>query len=463
MLSHTLLKRIILSPKGLALAAIALLAAHCALGQDAGGAAASPAAVPSPAGIALPSIPNRSADITQYGANPDGVTMSTAGIQKAIDAIGNAGGGRVVVPMGRFLTGPLTLASNIDLHLEKGAVLAMSSRPADFPVAGGNSASFITADNAHDIRLSGEGTIDGQGATWWKAFKAGKAAGVTSAPRRPQLIYISHCQRVEIEGITTLNPPNTHFSIRQSMDITVHELTASAPGDSPNTDALNLNVVKNVLIEDCRIATGDDNIVLLGEHPYDASSVGVENVTVRNCRLGVGHGLSIGSFTAGGIRNVLFDNIAFDGTISGIRLKASRDRGGVVEGITYRNISMRNVRYPIYISSYYPREPAGPAEDLPANGHRVPVWRDITIQNLTATGARTATILWGLPDAPISRVTYQNVHIAAQEGALLFHAKDVTFSDTDFEVSTGPILQLYDAAANGLPGVPFSGAAANFR
>jgi polygalacturonase len=437
--------------------AIALFAAHCALGQDAGRVAASPA------GVALPSIPNRTVDITQYGAKPDGVTMSTGGIQKAIDAAGNAGGGRVVVPAGRFLSGPLTLPSNTDLHLERGAVLAMSPRPEDFPVAGGNAASFITVDRAHDVRLSGEGTIDGQGKTWWKAFLAGKAAGVTSAPRRPQLIYISRCQRVEIEGITTLNPPNTHCSIRQSADITVHGFTASAPGNSPNTDALNLSVVKNVLIEDCSIATGDDNIVLLCDRTYDPSGVGVENVTIRNCRLGVGHGLSIGSFTAGGVRNVLVDNIAFDGTISGIRLKASRDRGGVVQGITYRNISMRNVRYPIYISSYYPREPAGPAEDLPVKGNRVPVWQDITIRDLTATGAKTATILWGLPDAPISGVTYQNVHIAAQDGALLFHAKDISFLDAEFKVPAGPSLQLYDATVTGMQGVLFSGTAANFR
>jgi polygalacturonase len=186
-------------------------------------------------------------------------------------------------------------------------------------------------------------------------------------------------------------------------------------------------------------------------------------VTIRNCRLGVGHGLSIGSFTAGGVRNVLVDNIAFDGTISGIRLKASRDRGGVVQGITYRNISMRNVRYPIYISSYYPREPAGPAEDLPVKGNRVPVWQDITIRDLTATGAKTATILWGLPDAPISGVTYQNVHIAAQDGALLFHAKDISFLDAEFKVPAGPSLQLYDATVTGMQGVLFSGTAANFR
>lgn len=409
-----------------------------------------------------PSIPALEIDIARFGAVPDGKTPCTAAIQKAIDAAREAGGGRVIVPKGRFLTGPIRLASNIDFHLAKGAVLLMNHP--DFPMVDKARPTLILAERAHDIRLSGEGVIDGQGEYWWKPFREVKAKGTKNLPRRPQLISINRCERVEIQGITTINPPNTHYSIRQCKDLTIRDITATAPDDSPNTDALNLSGARNVLITGCNISTGDDNIVLLCGAAKTKGVPEVENVTIRDCKLGFGHGLSIGSYTTGGVRNVTAENISFDGTTSGIRMKSWRDRGGVVEGIHYRNITMNNVRFPIHITSYYPKTPVGPALDQPANGAALPpVWRDIEIENVTISDSKNSIVLWGLPDQPIERVTMRNIKASAQLGAHVFHAKDIVFSGVRITPAEGPALRIFDAEVKGMEGVPTPGDRVKFK
>ncbi|MEO5914495.1 MAG: glycosyl hydrolase family 28 protein [Luteolibacter sp.] len=410
----------------------------------------------------LPSIPLREIDIVSAGAVPDGMTSCTSAIRNAIEKTRDAGGGRVMVPAGRFLTGPITLYSNIDLHLAKDAILLMD--PTAFPAVNNERPAMIHAGKAHDIRLSGEGTIDGQGEVWWKPFREEKAKGVKDAPRRPQLISFNQCERLEVRGITTLNPPNTHYSIKQCGDVTIKDITATAPNDSPNTDALNLSGVRNVLITGCNISTGDDNIVLLCSAAKEPGVPEVENVTIRDCKLGFGHGLSIGSYTSGGVRNVTAENISFDGTTSGIRMKAWRDRGGVVEGIHYRNITMRGVRYPVFISSYYPQEPAGPAKDLPANGAtKNPVWRNIEISDVTISGSKNSIILWGLPDEPITNVSLKNIKASSQVGALVFHAKGIDFSGVEIASVEGSPLRLFDAKISGMTGTETKGEEVKFK
>lgn len=397
--------------------------------------------------IHAPTIPNREIQVAAESG------LATAAIQKALDAARDAGGGRVVIPAGRFVSGPLVLGSKTELHLAKGAVLLMSDQDSDFPAGSKGRPAFITARDAQDVRLSGEGSIDGQGERWWKVFREEKAKGIKDAPRRPQLIAIERCERVEIEGITTLNPPNTHYSIKDCKELVIRGIKATAPDDSPNTDALNLNGVRDVLIRDCAISTGDDNIVLLCSAAKTRGVPEVENVVIRDCVLGFGHGLSIGSYTSGGVRNVVAENIRFEGTSSGIRMKASRDRGGVVERIRYRNITMSKVRYPVSITSYYPKPPEHPSKDLHTEGARLnPVWRDISIENLTVTDSKNSIILWGLPDEPITRLALKHVKMAAAAGALVFHAKGISMADVEITPASGPALRHFDAEIQGLIG-----------
>mgnify|MGYP000001587730 CR=1 FL=1 len=133
---------------------------------------------------------------------------------------------------------------------------------------------------------------------------------------------------------------------------------------------------------------------------------------------------------------------------------ASKAGGGLVEGLRYRNITMKNVRYPIMITSYYPKLPAGPAQDLASDkSGRTPVWRDISIEDVAITGSQNSIILWGLPDQPIAGVRFKNIKAATQLGARVFHAKDVDFSNVEIVPAAGPALEVFDAAVTGMAGV----------
>lgn len=392
-------------------------------------------------------------DITRYGAVAGSTAPCEAAIQKAVDTAA-AEGGRVLVPAGRFVSGPIRLKAKLEFHLAEGCVLAMSDDPAKFPASGNYRPAFLSAENCENIRVTGKGVIDGQGARWWKAFLDEKKAGTKNAPRRPQLIAFKNCRKVAVEDITTLNPPNTHYSFKHCADLTIRGIKAEAPDESPNTDALNLSNVHDVLIENCSISTGDDNIVLLCSPVKNPTRPGVENVVIRNCKLGFGHGLSIGSYTGGGVRNVLAENIRFEHTTSGIRMKAGRDRGGVVGNLRYRNITMRDVRYPIHITSYYPKPPAHPSMDPPAESPGSnPVWQDVVIEDVKASDCRNSISLWGLPDEPIRNVTFRNVVIAAKAGARIYHAEGISFVQSSILPETGPALRVFAAKVDGMPAV----------
>ena len=389
----------------------------------------------------LPSIPNRRFLVTNYGGIGDGKTLNTGAFRNAIDAAAKAGGGTIVVPAGRFVSGPIEIPSNLELQLAKSATLLMTSNFDDFPVEKDRHRDFITAKKAHDVKISGDGTIDGQGAPWWVAYRAKRFKS-----RRPQMIRMTDCERVELVGFSTLNPPNTHCSLGNCSEVTIHGLTMTAPPDSPNTDALNLSG-SNYFIADCKISTGDDNIVLVGRDVNGPT----ENFIITRCSLGFGHGLSIGSHTTGGVRNVQVAYVSFDGTTSGIRMKSSRDRGGTVENLNYRNIGMRGVKNPIFISSYYPKEPKRPEDDAPqAVGSLTPVWRNIQIENATIMDSKNSIILWGIPEMPIQDIMLKDVKVSAENGMAIYNASDVRLSQCEVKVKKGPKLATYQAQVQGV-------------
>jgi polygalacturonase len=382
----------------------------------------------------LPSIPSGTYNITSYGASTGSANNATA-IQNAINAASAAGGGTVVVPSGTFLSGPITLKSKVCLNLASGSTLKMLA----YGTWPGNTA-FIDFGGQNNVKISGSGTIDGQGAAWWSAYNANNAIA------RPGVLNGNNCTVVQVTGIKLVNAPNVFVSFHYVCDqITVDHITITAPSTSPNTDGVDLEG-SNFLFDSDNIACGDDNIAIVGSH------VRSQYIVIQNCTFGVGHGCSIGSYTGNGVDHLTVNNCTFSGTTSGVRIKSGRGRGGVVQYLTYSNITMNKVAYPIWLSEYYPSDPSNPTTVASAAvTSTTPNYKHILIQNLTATGATSARTVYGLPEQHVSDVVFDNVKITATTGMNIFYANGIVFKNgSSVTVSSGNAVTIYQATVTGI-------------
>ena len=405
------------------------------------------ATLPSDFAPELPTIPNATFHVMDYGAVPDGKTMNTSALQGAIDACSKAGGGTVLVPKGTYLTAPLHLASRLNLHLDAGATILMTDNPADFKTTSNRRlANCITAADCHDLEITGDGTIDGNGASFWKTFRAAQTQPAElQPPHRPMLIVIQRCNRLLVRGVTLKDSPMFHLVPQMCREVTIDSIHILAPQFSPNTDGIDPSGI-DYLIEHCTIDNGDDNIALKPGIRIDPNRAACENFLVTDCTFGHGHGMSIGSGSAGGVENLLVRNCTFTGTDAGIRLKSFRGRGGLAEHLTYENLDMKDVKVAILITSYYPRIPADPQNDpaQPVN-ERTPIWRHILIKDVTASGGQTAARIVGLAEMPISDLTMENVHITAEKPMQMVYADDVHMIDSSIEADDGTPPAIIDA------------------
>jgi len=385
----------------------------------------------SPVIPALPEIPGRIFNITNYGANGDGVTTNTASIQAAINAASSAGGGMVVVPAGIFLSGPIQMTSRINLRVCGTLRMLPLGK---YPGGTTDPANFISGAGLHDIAISGAGTIDGQGSPWWPYAK-------TRSAKRPRMISLSSCERVLIENVRLTNSPMFHIAISgKTTDVTVRGVTIRAnPSSDPvnpghNTDACDVTG-KRILIQDCDVSVGDDNYTCGG---------GTSDVLITNCTYGYGHGVSIGSGTYGGVSNFTVINCTFNHTESGIRIKSDRDRGGLLQHLSYLNLRMTNVGCPILIYASYMatnREYRALNNLTPTIAAtyprsvitgKTPIYRDITFSNIIATAqpGRRAGLIWGLPEMCISNVLLQHINITADKSFGIYAAQNVRLVDS---------------------------------
>jgi polygalacturonase len=207
-----------------------------------------------------------------------------------------------------------------------------------------------------------------------------------------------------------------------------------------NTDGVDISAT-GVFFCNNSIACGDDNVVMEGTNIYVAYS-----------QFGVGHGCTIGSITENGVSAVTVDHVTMTGTTSGIRMKSERGRGGLVNNLTYSNITMTDVTNPIFIASYYPDLPTDPTTDTAqAITATTPQWENITLKNVSVTGSANAGTLWGLPEAKISNVTFDNVTVSANTGMDIFHATGISFTGgSTITVTTAPPVITYDATVTGI-------------
>lgn len=367
-------------------------------------------------------------NVRDCGARGDGVTLDTRAIQDAI----NAGAGTVIVPPGKYLVGAIFLRDDLTLHLEPGATLLGSEDSAGYPViearwegvTRSTYAPLIGGRNLHNITITGRGTIDGQGAVWWKRQRE-----KTLAHPRPRLISFDECTNVLIQDVALINSPSWTIHPVRCENVTVNKVTIVNPADSPNTDGINPDSCRNVHISNCHVDVGDDCIAIKSGIETEAPEkrAPCENITLTNCTMAHGHGgVVIGSEMSGDVRNVAISNCVFIGTDRGIRLKSRRGRGGIVEDIRVANILMQDVLCPFAMNLYYHIGVKGNKEiadkqPRPVN-EGTPRFRRIHFAHITVTDAQfAAAFLYGLPEMPIEDVSFDDVSISmatdAQAGA----------------------------------------------
>jgi polygalacturonase len=413
------------------------------------------ATLPADFAVAKPQIPSATFNIVDYGAVGDGKTLNTAALGKAIAACEQAGGGTVEVPAGMFLTGPFALASNLNLHLDDRATIKFSDNRSDFRLIDGGYENCLVAQQCHDLAITGTGTIDGNGSSWWTEFeqfrKTQKATTqATPPPHRPYMIMLTECTRVMVQGVTLANSPMFHFVPRLCRDVTIDSIKILSPADSPNTDGIDPSGW-NYQITHCTIDTGDDNIALKPRPVGDPPVPSCQYILVEHCTFLHGHGMSIGGGSNGGVRDLLVRDCTFEGTKFGVRLKSGRDRGGLAENLTYENLTMHNVESPILITSYYPQIPKQPEADKaqPISG-KTPIWRHVLIKNVVADGGDTSLRIIGLAEMPVQDVTLENVRISAQQPPQIIHAQDIRLVNSQVSAASGAPPEVLYSHVDGL-------------
>jgi polygalacturonase len=373
--------------------------------------------------------------ITNYGASTN-LLDNTSFVQKTIDTCSAAGGGTVIVPAGTFLCGPVSLKSNITFKLESGAMLKALPYNS-YPGAGTSTVtSFINGNGVSNITITGTGTIEGQGADWWTAYKNNNSIA------RPSMIRVTKCTNVNISNITIQNAPNVHVSVERNCDtVNITGLTINSPSNSPNTDGID-TWAPNVNISNCNISDGDDNIAI------DSYS---SNIHIKNCAFGTGHGCSIGSYTSG-VHDITVDSCTFTSTTNGIRIKSNRGRSGIVQNMTYTNITMTGVTNPIDIVAYYPKTPSTPtADSAQPITSTTPDYMNITLKNITITGSANAGTIWGLPEVSVSNITFDNVQINASTGMKAYFVTGAVFKNgSRITASSGNAITTYNASISGI-------------
>jgi hypothetical protein len=414
-----------------------------------------------------PVFPERTFDIRRHGAKGDGVTPDTQAIARAITACARAGGGRVLVPKGTWVTGAIHLKSNVELHLQEGAVLRFSTRPEDYlPVVFTRWAGFecynysplIYARGCTNIAITGKGLLDGQGEAWWHwvaeqprmagvLLEAGRTAqpvaervyGRPAQPLRPQFVSPIHCTNVFLEGIALNSGPFWTIHCIYCENVVVRGITVDNYG--PNNDGVDVDSCRNVVIEHCEFNTGDDSVVLKSGLNEDGWRVGrpTENVVLRHCLMKQGHGvLSIGSEMSGDVRNVFAHNCSSRGNDCGVRLKSARGRGGLVENVWVEDMDWADVRSTaIYFTTFYT------AWAVTAQG-RAPVFRNLNLRNIRCDGADAAARIVGLEERPLMGVTLDRLRISSRTGIAATNVTSLKILDCDIRPQVGPILSLMD-------------------
>lgn len=415
-----------------------------------------------------PVIPRLAISIVDHGANEGGSEKNTEAFRRTIEACAKQGGGRVVVPAGKWLTGPIQLKSNIELHLEKGAEVIFSDVPEDYlpPVfvrSGGveihNYSPLIYARDCENVAITGPGLLNGNGKAWWdwkkvetkESYRMGATGvpvekrifGTREAAIRPSFVGLVNCRNVLLEGFTIGSGPNWTIHPTYCENVIIRRVNIDTHG--PNNDGIDPDSCRNVLVEYCTFNTGDDCMVLKSGYNEDGRRVArpTENVVMRYCTGKEGHGgLVIGSEMSGDVRNVFMHDCDFDRTDHAVRLKSRLDRGGVVENVWVQDVRAKNMQRDVVILTM---EYTADAQAI--TGVTPPVFRGVHFKNIRAEGAPAGIIIHGLEASPIQGLHFEDMAITAKKGIIAKNVKDLVFKNVKLTIEKGPVFDLTNASA----------------
>lgn len=441
--------------------------------------------------VTTPVFPDRSINLDSYGAKGDGSSLCTEAFAKAIDVLSKRGGGKLIVPQGVWFTGPIVLKSNINLHLEKGAIILFTPDIDQYPLI---ETSFegldtrrcqspISGNNLINVAITGEGVIDGNGEYWrplkrakvtaglWKSITShggvfkdknywlpyegtlkGEQMSDMNVPQgvktdaewesikpflRPVMVSLVSCKNVWLQGVIFQNSPAWNLHPLMCENLLIESVQVRNPSYAQNGDGIDVESCKNTLIVNSTFDVGDDGICIKSGKDADGRKRGIptENVIIDGCTVFKGHGgFVVGSEMSGGVKNIVVSDCQFLGTDVGLRFKSKRGRGGIVENIYIKNISMFDiVTDAVTFDLYYGGKSA--VEDL-EDGKSVevkkmpvdettPQFRNIDIEDVVCRGARRALYFNGLPEMPIKNITLKNIHISAQHDAEFHYSEGI--------------------------------------
>ena len=448
--------------------------------------------------VASPKIPDYSVVLTDFGAIGDGGTLCTDAFAQAMKALDQKGGGHLIVPSGIWLTGPIQFVSNVDLHVEQGSLVLFTTDFDAYPVVTtiyeGNTSQRkmapLWAYEVHDISITGPGSFDGQGAAWrpskkgkftegqWKSLTSGSGIeqkgvwypnakeddmkGTPEKPDmrrvngRPVLLEFTRCERVLLQDATFSNSPAWNVHPLMCEDLTIHHVNIRNPWYAQNGDGLDLESCNRVLIVGSTFDVGDDAICIKSGKDKEGRDWKrpCQNVIIEGCTVLHGHGgFVIGSEMSSGARNIYVHNCLFNGTDTGLRMKSTRGRGGVIENIYIDQINMCAISGDAFtFDLYYANKPVGGKADkdasasdpVPAVTEETPCFKNLYISNVICQGAQRAIWFNGLPEMPLENLQMRNSLFVAEKGCEMHYAKDILFENVKIQNSVGERVKTAD-------------------
>jgi polygalacturonase len=457
--------------------------------------------------VQVASFPDRSVSIVDHGAVADGHTMNTKAFADAIQTCAKGGGGRVIVPAGIWLTGPIRFESNINLYLETGALILFSRNRDDFPlipVPSPSSKNYACAYpiygyDLENVAITGNGIIDGSGEEWrpmkkskytagqwkntvesggvvssdgqmwWPSFQAIKGEEYLKDLRkekktlakedfaeakdflRPNLVVFHSCRKVLFDGPTFRNSPKFCVNPVQCENVVIRNIKIQNDWNAQNGDGLDIGSSHNVVVYNCTVDAGDDAICLKpGTIDKGRNwTAACENIVIADCTVYHGHGgFVIGSETYGGTRNISVRNCSFIGTDVGLRFKSSRTRGGLSENVYIDGIQMKDiVTSAILFDSYYEdnKPETGEARVSAPVTDRTPQFQKFHIKNIVCNGANQAIFIQGLPEQFIKDIELTNITISAKTGVACIDAEGLQFNNVKILLEQGPVFTMDNA------------------